>query len=281
LNVTRYTLNIIRKEGVSGLYRGFLPAMLGSFPGQFSYYVAYEYANEKLSEAFKYSGVMQKQNLLVDGMIGHALAGLIAEMVCAFAYLPTDIISQRLQIERVNDFRHLKFQNKSSLEVISSIWKMEGARGFFRGYYAYVMVYGPSSAVWWASYESFKKAFHISFNSLEAVLKRSVPFKRDMNHLLSGALAGILSVVVTNPLDVARTRIQLLEVENARERRELNEGFSQMLKKIVQKEGFRGLYKGMKPRVFVKIPGSAIAFLGYEWLKQSSLNDESATNKIY
>lgn len=99
----------------------------------------------------------------------------------------------------------------------------------------------------------------------------SIPGKQSINHLISGGVAGICAVAVTNPLDVARTRLQLLEVGNPKESEQIRQGFWKIMKNIVKDEGIQGLYKGMKPRIFVKIPGSAIAFLGYEWLKENSL----------
>ena len=76
---------------------------------------------------------------------------------------------------------------------------------------------------------------------------------------------------MTNPLDVARTRLQLLEASNVQEQRTLQQGYLHLLRKIAVEEGLRGWYKGLKPRLYIKIPGSAITFLGYEWLKEWSL----------
>lgn len=115
LSVTRYTLNILKKDGLRGLYKGFMPALIGSFPGQFSYYVAYEYANENIGSFFKKFPFLAKQSMVLDGMATNAISGLVAEMVCGIAYLPTDIISQRLQIERKVDFRHVKYRHKNSI----------------------------------------------------------------------------------------------------------------------------------------------------------------------
>lgn len=260
----------------TGIYRGFFPAMIGSFPGQFTHYIVYEYAHEKLTKLFPRA---KESNSIFDGMMTRALSGLVAETACGLAYLPTDIISQRLQVTRSIDFRHIKFRQKNSWGIIKNIWKTEGFHGYFRGYYAYLMVYGPNSAIWWASYEAFKKLFHASFSFSENVTGIQIPWRTSLNHLLSGAVAGICSVVVTNPLDVARTRIQLLEAGNKKEYTELKQGFYRMLKNIVKEEGVQGLYKGLKPRIFVRIPGSAILFVGYEWLKENSAIEGSA-NKI-
>jgi hypothetical protein len=99
----------------------------------------------------------------------------------------------------------------------------------------------------------------------------SIPLKSHLNHFFSGAFAGICAVLVTNPLDVARTRLQLLEVRNDADKSRLRNGFFNLVREVYQREGIRGLYKGAKPRIYISIPGSALAFVGYEALKDYSI----------
>ena len=166
-------------------------------------------------------------------------------------------------------------------------------KGFFRGYIPYLLVFGPGSAVWWGSYEIFKRNMHVGMTGLESMISKSsiyrqskatssedsksslqdftIPFKKEISHFMSGAMAGVCSVLVTNPLDVSRTRLQLLEVQNDKDKSALRKGFFSMLGDVYKREGLYGFYKGVKPRVFVSIPGSAIAFVGYEYLKETSV----------
>ena len=65
-----------------------------------------------------------------------------AEAFSAFCYVPSDIISQRLQVESPTNFRNTQFHYTSTTEVAKSIWKNEGLKGFFRGYGPYLMVFG-------------------------------------------------------------------------------------------------------------------------------------------
>lgn len=207
------------------------------------------------------------------GLFANATAGIAAEVVSAFSYLPTDVISQRLQIRPKVDFLKLKYQCRSSTQIAKSIWKAEGIRGFFRGFWPYMIVFGPGSAVWWAGYECTKSSWNLCGRFLG--LDQENAIFRNLNHLFSGAVAGVASCVATNPLDVARTRIQLFEFANAHERETLSRGFFRLLKNIYVSEGIQGLYKGMKPRLYAKIPGFAVAFLGYEYLKNISQKEES------
>lgn len=169
-------------------------------------------------------------------------------------------------MERRYNFLPERYQNPNFSTTINSIYQTEGFRGFFRGFWPYMIVNGPGSAVWWASYELCKRFLHQWRNNY---YRSGAEYISPLNSFLSGGFAGVISCIVTNPLDVARTRIQLLEVQNQRERERLKMGFTTILKEIFAKEGLWGLYKGIKPRIFIRAPGSALAFVGYEILKEN------------
>lgn len=238
---------------------------VGSFPGQFIYYVSYEYANR-----------LYAHDILPPRLscLSHALAGASAEAFSAFSYVPTDVICQRLQTHVSYSFIPKRLQNASMRKVVGHIWMTEGWRGFFRGYFPYLTVYAPSSAVWWSVYEACKYGLDRIFYKHKSIHSNSKVFE-SVNYLISGSVAGAASIVATNPLDVARTRLQLLEVAVNREKRTLRSGFYSILKQVFQNEGWRGLYKGMKPRIWVRTPGCAVTLCGYEYLKSVSVSKSS------
>jgi solute carrier family 25 protein 44 len=255
-------MNIVRTEGVAGLYRGFGTFAVGSFPGQISYFMAYEYFNEKIRSALPRSSIYSHE------LLANAMAGVCAEAVSVFSYLPTDVVAQRLQVERKYNFLPLKFQNRDPFSIVKSIYRDEGLGGFFRGLYPYLIVYGPGSAIWWMAYEWTKRILDPVLPSAPCSTKSVQDhLKKATSHLLCGSLAGIASVMITNPLDVARTRLQLMEFRNSREKEFIRGGFVGVLRETYKNEGLAGLYKGARPRILIRIPGSALAFLGYEYLK--------------
>jgi hypothetical protein len=230
--------------------------------------VAYEYANEKLRH------VLPRSPLYNNELAANALAGMFAEGISVFSFLPADVVSQRLQVERKYNFMPLKYQNRSPWPIVRNILKTEGISGFFRGMNPYLIVYGPGSAIWWVAYEWSKRLLNPilpSDPSLASSPLFSDHVKKAVSHLVCGSLAGFASVAVTNPLDVARTRLQLMEFRNHMERQSISGGFTKVLRDTFVNEGLAGLYKGSRPRILIRIPGSALAFLGYEYLKDSSL----------
>lgn len=255
--------DILRREGWRGLFRGFWLNTAGSFPGQFVYYVGYEYANSLFAPHFRRHWPHLE-------IASHALAGVTAEALSAVSYLPTDIVSQRLQTHVKYSFLPERYQTGTAWKIVRHVWRTEGVRGFFRGYLPYLAVYGPGSAVWWAVYEASKVSLQRLFPDPNYD-KHDFTVVKAANYMVSGSLAGVVSCLITNPLDVARTRLQLLEFGDGRERRTLKGGFRQMLRDTFQREGLAGLYKGIKPRLWVRAPGSAIALVGYEYLKSRSV----------
>jgi hypothetical protein len=101
-------------------------------------------------------------------------------------------------------------------------------------------------------------------------------------YLFSGAMAGAASVLVSNPLDVAKVRVQTSDIA----RRPI--GFWSILLQVVRTEGndprhiesgcqliscpgISGMAKGIGPRLCMAVPGSALTFVCYEIVKKLSL----------
>lgn len=201
-----------------------------------------------------------------ESVITNGIAGMTAEVVSALLYLPADLVIQRLQVAQKYSFLPLKYQDRTSLGVVRRLCQTEGIRGMLRGYWPYVATFGPDSAIWWMSYESLKRLLGTGRSEDNPVDLLKIFF--------ASASAGVLSTLVISPFDVARTRLQLLEVGNETERAALKQGFLSALKRIYAEEGWHGLFKGIKPRVYISIPVSTISLIGYEYLKSQCKLDE-------
>lgn len=209
------------------------------------------------------------------GFFSNAAAGGIAEAVSAFSYLPTDIITQRLQVHAKRNF-HRSMHNATALNIVRHIYMTEGLSGFFRGFAPYIIVHGPGSAIWWASYEISKSLIFQLYSRAGLHIKPDGIYSGTDSLKLaacvvSGALAGAAGYVAVNPLEVAKTRLQLLEATKDADRSKLRAGFLNLLLEVYRNEGIRGLFKGIRPRLLIRVPVSSIAFVGYEYLKESSI----------
>ncbi|KJP89461.1 hypothetical protein AK88_00904 [Plasmodium fragile] len=97
-------------------------------------------------------------------------------------------------------------------------------------------------------------------------MKKNEFFNKPFNHITSyfvcAGIGGGIAAVVTNPLDVIKTRIQT-ECINAK-------GFSfyRVVSNLYHKEGFRCFFKGSVARMALCIPASAISWGTYETMKR-------------
>lgn len=90
-----------------------------------------------------------------------------------------------------------------------------------------------------------------------------------MFRLLSGAIAGSTACVACYPLDLVRTRLTT-ELPG----KEQYQGISDAFRKILQKEGFQGLYSGLGPTLLVAVPNFSISYTVYGSLKEYVLDDD-------
>ncbi|KAK4773747.1 hypothetical protein SAY87_028766 [Trapa incisa] len=97
-------------------------------------------------------------------------------------------------------------------------------------------------------------------------------------HAGAGAAAGVIAATFVCPLDVIKTRFQVHGLASLG-----RDGFKGSLivgslKQIFQKEGIRGLYRGLTPTVLALLPNWAVYFTVYEQLK--SLLGSTDTNHL-
>lgn len=83
------------------------------------------------------------------------------------------------------------------------------------------------------------------------------------DHLLAGVEAGSIMVVLTNPLWLIKTRLQIQGRDQALKK---YAGTTDAIRTIFREEGVQGFYKGFVPAILLTSHG-AIQFAVYEYLK--------------
>lgn len=233
-----------RSDGFRGLYRGFWLSTLGGLPSMGAYFLGYSWAKQTfaLMNRAGGTGTASTQTYLPDAAV-YLAAGFFADVVAAPLWTPVDVITQRMQLSGPGTLRY-----RSTSHAVQHILKHEGVRGLFRGLGSTIVAFGPASALWFAAQEVCKEQLMAwrgnrntngaaTTSASEAALKNEVEQKvKDKEEeeeeaeeepmwvsALSGAVAGSLTAVLTNPLDIAKTRLQtqhsfLLAYEAAAER---------------------------------------------------------------
>ena len=94
--------------------------------------------------------------------------------------------------------------------------------------------------------------------------------KSPLVSLIAGGAAGGVECSITYPFEFAKTRVQLRDDGVAKN------PFS-VIKRVVQKEGFRSLYKGCETLIVGTVAKDAIRFISFDAIKEQFKDPETGT----
>ncbi|KAL0165316.1 hypothetical protein M9458_041069, partial [Cirrhinus mrigala] len=91
-----------------------------------------------------------------------------------------------------------------------------------------------------------------------------------MNQFLAGAAAGAIQCVICCPMELAKTRMQMQGTgEKKSSSRKVYKNSLDCLARIYQREGLRGVNRGMVTTLIRETPGFGVYFLAYDLLTRS------------
>jgi len=223
---------IVAQHGGGALFRGISAIALTSAPAHAVYFSVYEFLKRKF-------GANTQQHTPVR----NAGAGVIATMLSDAVMTPADAVKQRMQLN-VNPYRNI-------IHCILSVRQSEGIFALYAGYTTTITMSVPYNAIYFASYETIRKMLSKDLNEYS-------PF----TYCVAGGGAGSVAAAITNPLDVAKTRLQT-QGETGRHYR----GMLDALVTIWKTEGVAGYTRGIGPRVLFYSTSSAVCWSVYEYFK--------------
>jgi len=233
LTIIRETL---RSQGLRGLYAGCTTLIVGTSVKAGVRFVSYDKFKQALADK--------------DGKVSAArslLAGLGAGMTEAIvAVTPTETIKTKL----IDDAKRPQPRYRGLFHGTATIVKEEGLRGIYRGLFPVMMRQGANSAVRFTTYTTLKQ-FVQSRTRAGETLPSSVTFGM-------GAIAGLVTVYMTMPLDVIKTRMQSLDAR-AQYRNSFHCGY-----RIFTEEGVLRFWTGATPRLVRLMMSGGIVFTIYE-----------------
>lgn len=246
--------NILRADGVSGLYRGFGTVVTGAVPGRIIFLTTLE--TTKIGAL----RITEKLNLPepTQAAIANGVAGMISSLAAQSVFVPLDVVSQRLMVQGTSGAANYS----GGLDAARRIIKTDGIRGLYRGFGMSVLTYSPSSAVWWASYGSSQR---VIWRSLGYSSKDNMQMPSQgqimLVQALGGFFAGAVASCVTTPLDTIKTRLQVMDTES-------KPSVKRTIKRLIDEDGWKGLYRGIGPRFFSMSAWGTSMILAYEYLKR-------------
>jgi len=198
-----------------------------------------------------------KLSLLSHVRYEHLVAGISGGVASTLILHPLDLIKIRFA---VNDGRTASVPQYRGLgNAFCTIFRQEGLRGLYKG--VTPNVWGSGSS--WGLYFMFYNSIKTFIQGGNATMRLGPSL-----HMLAAAQAGVLTLVLTNPIWVVKTRL-CLQVEtqtSINENAKQYRGMLDALIKIYKSEGVRGLYRGFVPGM-LGVSHGAIQFMTYEEMK--------------
>jgi len=224
----------VSSEGVLALYKGMGAPLVGVAP--------------IFAISFMGFGIGKKiQQSSPDEALGPAqlaAAGFLSGFMTTVIMAPGERIKCLLQVQQASTG---PAKYSGPLDVARSLYREGGLRSIYRGSAATAARDAPASAAYFASYELIQRWLQGPDRQ-----KLSVG-----STLFAGGMAGICNWLVAIPMDVVKSRLQAAPEG-------MYSGALDVLKKLLQKEGFAALWKGAVPILLRSFPANAACFMGYE-----------------
>lgn len=249
-----------------GLYAGFGAVFLGTAPTHALMFGAYRESARELTPASPPPYALSLLLTLATASFGEAIS--------LATYVPTEVIAKRMQVAAVGPGRHYRH----AFHALSSISRVEGARGLYAGAAATALRDIPYTAVQLALYEAGKALVlggggvpDPTGGAAAATAATDVAEGDGGSDGVAdgvgfgvagglGALAGGIAAAVTNPLDVVKTRLQTQPGGVER----MYTGVWDCMRRVVREEGWGALGRGVGARVAWVAPSSAIVLAVFE-----------------
>lgn len=155
------------------------------------------------------------------------------------------VIKQRMQIH------NSRVVYRSMLDCARYVYRKEGLKAFYVSYPTTLSMTVPFTALQFLAYESISTTMNPK--------KTYDPYA----HCIAGGVAGGFAAALTTPMDVIKTMLQTRGSATDPELRNVN-GFVEGCKLLFRREGVRGFFKGVRPRVITTMPSTAICWSAYE-----------------
>ncbi|XP_038876200.1 calcium-binding mitochondrial carrier protein [Benincasa hispida] len=225
--------SIVSDRGLSGLYRGISTNIASSAPISAVYTFTYESVKGALLP------LLQEEYR----SIVHCVAGGCASIATSFLFTPSERIKQQMQVSA---------QYHNCWNAFVGVVAKGGLRGLYTGWGAVLCRNVPHSIIKFYTYESLKG------------LMKSNAQQTTAQTLVCGGVAGSTAALFTTPFDVVKTRLQTQIPGSLSPYKSV----IQALYEIGKKEGLKGLYRGLTPRLVMYMSQGAIFFSSYEFLKR-------------
>lgn len=247
-NPIKVAVNIVKEDGLKGLYKGLSASLLRQATYSMTRFGVYGPVKDMISGDDKTPSAWKK---LLSGMIAGAIGAIVGN--------PADLTMVRMQADGKAPV-HERYNYTSVGNGLKRIVQEEGVLNLWRGSTPTIVRAMLVTAAQLGAYDQFKYMLLHQFKLFDDNLAL---------HIVASFGAGFVAAVVTNPVDVVKTRI----MNQGRSGASTNaaaanptryRGMIHCFATIAAQEGFTGFYKGFVPNFMRLGPQTIMTFIFYE-----------------
>ncbi|XP_021970097.1 mitochondrial thiamine diphosphate carrier 2 [Helianthus annuus] len=250
--------DIFREEGLTGFWRGNVPALLMVMP-----YTAIQFMVLHQVKTFASGSSKSEDHIQLSPYLSF-MSGALAGCAATVGSYPFDLIRTILASQGEPKI----YPNMRSAFV--DIMKTRGFRGLYAGLSPTLVEIIPYAGLQFGTYDTFKR-WTMAWNARRSSdLTPNEESLSSFQLLVCGLAAGSCAKAVCHPLDVVKKRFQIEGLQRhprygARVETRAYRNMYDALKRISQNEGWAGLYKGIVPSIVKAAPAGAVTFVAYEY----------------
>lgn len=236
---------IYTEEGLSAFWKGHIPAQLLSISYGAVQFASFEFLTEVIHKTTSYDSQTAGVHFLCGG-----LAACSATVVCQ----PLDTLRTRFAAQgEPKIYRNLR-------HAVFTMCRSEGVLTFYRGLSPTLMAVFP--------YAGLQFFFYNVFKNMLGPANKAGNSGGNLQSLLSGSGAGMISKTITYPFDLFKKRLQVGGFEEARLRFGKVRSYKGLLDctvQIAKEEGLHGFFKGLSPSLLKAALSTGFTFFWYEF----------------
>ncbi|RAL14306.1 putative mitochondrial carrier protein [Aspergillus homomorphus CBS 101889] len=257
-------LQTVRKEGVSGLYKGATPplvgwmvmdsVMLGSLTLYRRLLLENVFSKPHIRAMTPLSGRQTDPNTLPS--FGHGIAGIMAGTTVSFIAAPVEHVKARLQIQYSAD--KTKRMYSGPIDCVRKLLRTHGISGLYRGLCA-TIIFRAFFFFWWGSYDV-----------LTRLMKEKTSLSAPAINFWAGGISAQIFWLTSYPSDVVKQRLMTDPMGGA-----LGDGERRFRRwkdaaiTVYRERGLRGYWRGFVPCFLRAFPANAMALVAFEGVMRS------------
>lgn len=253
------TKDIFREEGFPGFWRGNVPALLMVMP-----YCAIQFAVLHKLKTIASGSSKSADHINISPYLSY-VSGALAGCAATVGSYPFDLLRTIL----ASQGQPKVYPNMRS--AFFDIIRTRGFRGLFAGLSPTLVEIIPYAGLQFGTYDTFKR-WAMAWNRRRSSDTSSTADDSvsSFQLFICGLAAGTCAKLVCHPLDVVKKRFQVEGLQRhpkygARVEHNAYKNMFDALPRILQSEGWHGLYKGIVPSIIKAAPAGAVTFVAYEF----------------